>query len=95
MCLGNFGKTVITLSYNRLSRLESSIFKPILEQMESTDQYGYVDIYESTTLAATTTSYLNSFNNNINIISFYSCVKFKIPSNVIATWTGYSLITVI
>ncbi|XP_046651750.1 toll-like receptor 6 [Daphnia pulicaria] len=62
---GNFGKTVITLSYNRLSRLESSIFKPILEQMESTDQYGYVDIYENPIECDCHLDWLFVDNNNL------------------------------
>jgi len=38
---------MIDLSYNRLSRLESSVFQPIVEQMESTARYGFIEVYES------------------------------------------------
>lgn len=44
---GDFGASLIYLDNNNLTRFESAVFLPILEQMESVGQSGFVDISQS------------------------------------------------
>lgn len=45
--LGNLSISQIYLNYNSLTRFESSVFQPILEQMVAVDLYGGVSIWQS------------------------------------------------